>query len=64
MKAKNENLISIDAMMDAEFGKVGTPEREDFRKEAYSYSMGQIIYDARKKEKITQTELAQRIGTK
>ena len=35
MKARNENLTSIDAIMDAEFGKPGTPEREEFRKEAY-----------------------------
>ena len=26
MKARNENLTSIDAIMDAEFGKPGTPE--------------------------------------
>lgn len=43
MKARNENLTSIDAIMDAEFGKPGTPEREEFRKEAYAYCMGQII---------------------
>ena len=36
MKARNENLTSIDAIMDAEFGKPGTPEREEFRKEAYA----------------------------
>ena len=52
MKARNENLTSIDAIMDAEFGKPGTPEREEFRKEAYAYCMGQIICDARKKEKM------------
>ena len=46
MKARNENLTSIDAIMDAEFGKPGTPEREEFRKEAYAYCMGQIIYIA------------------
>ena len=46
MKARNENLTSIDAIMDAEFGKPGTPEREEFRKEAYAYCMGQIICDA------------------
>ncbi len=40
MKARNENLTSIDAIMDAEFGKPGTPEREEFRKEAYAYCMG------------------------
>lgn len=63
MEVRNENLISIDSMMDAEFGKVGTPEREAFRKEAYAYCMGQMICEARKKEKMTQAELAQRIGT-
>ena len=57
MKARNENLTSIDAIMDAEFGKPGTPEREEFR------CMGQIICDARKKEKMTQSELAEKIGT-
>ena len=34
-----------------------------FRKEAYAYCMGQIICDARKKEKMTQSELAEKIGT-
>lgn len=63
MEVKNENLISVDAILDAEFGKVGTPEREAFRKDAYAYCMGQIICDARKKEGITQSELAEKIGT-
>ena len=63
MKARNENLTSIDAIMDAEFGKPGTPEREEFRKEAYAYCMGQLICAARKKEKMTQPELAEKIGT-
>ncbi|MFI3304293.1 MAG: helix-turn-helix transcriptional regulator [Rikenellaceae bacterium] len=59
----NSNLVSIDKIMDAEFGAVGTPEREEFRREAYAYYMGQLICEARKKEKITQSELAQRIGS-
>ncbi|NDV60061.1 helix-turn-helix domain-containing protein [Bacteroides sp. 519] len=63
MKVKNENLVSVDAMLDEKFGKVGTPEREEFRKEAYAYCMGQIIHDARKKEKVTQSELAEMVGT-
>jgi ribosome-binding protein aMBF1 (putative translation factor) len=55
--------MSVDAMMDERYGKVGTPEREAFRKEAYAYCVGQIISDARKREKVTQQELAQRVGT-
>jgi DNA-binding XRE family transcriptional regulator len=59
----NENfLTSIDDIMDAEYGKVGTPERDAFRREAYAYCVGQLVYDARKNEKITQAELASRIG--
>lgn len=38
----NSDIMSVDAMMDERFGKVGTPEREAFRKEAYAYCVGQI----------------------
>jgi len=60
---KANNLSSVDAVMDEKFGRVGTPERENFRKEAYTYCLGQVIHDARKGEKVTQEELAKRIGT-
>lgn len=63
MKAKNSNLISVDDLMNELYGEVGTPEREQFRKEAYAYCMGQVIHDARKNEKVTQEELAKRIGS-
>ena len=63
MNTNDKRLTSVDAMMDDLYGKVGTPERSEFRKEAYAYCMGRIIHDARKSEKITQTELAERIGT-
>ena len=59
---KANNLSSVDAVMDEKFGRVGTPERENFRKEAYSYCLGQVIHDTRKGEKVTQEELAKRIG--
>ena len=56
------NLTSVDAVMDQQFGKIGSAERENFRREAYSYCVGQVIHDVRRKEKITQEELAKRIG--
>ncbi|MDR2859471.1 MAG: helix-turn-helix domain-containing protein [Mediterranea sp.] len=62
MEANDKQLTSIDDIMDARFGEVGTPRRDEFRKEAYTYCMGQVIHDARKKEKVTQKELAERIG--
>jgi DNA-binding XRE family transcriptional regulator len=61
MEAKND-ITDISLEMDNLYGKVGTPEREQFRREAYAYCMGQVILDARKSEKITQAELAERIG--
>jgi hypothetical protein len=37
MKAKKARLTSVDAIMDAKYGKVGTPERKLFREEAQAY---------------------------
>jgi DNA-binding XRE family transcriptional regulator len=55
-------IRSISDEMDRLYGKVDTPEREQFRREAYNYCVGQTIHDIRKSEKITQAELAHRIG--
>lgn len=63
MQTNNSNIHSFDDVLDKMYGAVGTPEREQFRREAYSYCVGEIIHDARKKEKVTQEELAQRVGT-
>lgn len=59
----NPDVGSMDAVIDKLYGKVGTPEREEFRKEAYSYCVGQLISDARKQERMTQAELAEKVGT-
>lgn len=62
MQAKND-IGSFDVILDAKYGKLGTPEREAFHQEAYAFCAGQIISDARKHEKITQKELAEKVGT-
>jgi len=58
----NNDIRDVSAELDALYGKEGTLEREQFRREAYAFYMGQILQDARKSEKITQKELANRIG--
>ena len=63
LKEISKDIYDVDAWMDEQYGKVGSSEREEFRKEAYAYCVGQIIHDARKQEKMTQTELARKIGT-
>ena len=60
----NDNQIrDYDVVLDAEFGQVGSAERMAAEEEAYAFYSGQIIRDARKGEKVTQQELASRIGT-
>lgn len=60
----NDNQIrDYDAVLDAEFGAPGTAERARAEERAYAFYSGQIIRDARKGEKVTQTELANRIGS-
>ena len=62
LKEINKDIYDVDAWMDEEYGRVGSSEREEFRKEAYAYCVGQIICDARKQEKMTQSELAKKVG--
>lgn len=37
---KENGLTNIDELMDSQFGKLGTPERERFREEARTYVNG------------------------
>lgn len=63
MKQRTDNKIrNYSAVLDAKYGKPGTPEREKFEQEADAFFSGQIIRDARKEANLTQEELATRIG--
>lgn len=63
MQERRNDIGSFDAILNEKYGKEGTPEREQFNKEAYAYCVGQIILDARKQERMTQTVLAKKVGT-
>lgn len=63
MIVRESNIISVDEMMDEKFGAVGTESRTEFRKEAYNYCIGHLIADARKQEHMTQSDLAEKIGS-
>ncbi len=62
MQTRND-IGSFDAILNEKYGKVGTPERDAFHREAYAYCVGQIILDARKQERMTQSDLAKKVGT-
>lgn len=59
----NEELFDVSALIDERFGKQDTSERAEAEGKAYAFYTGQIIEDARKKAKISQAELARRIGS-
>lgn len=62
MNKKKFEIHDLSAELEKEFGKPGTPERGEFDEKAYAFYTGQVILDARKNSKITQSELAKRLG--
>jgi ribosome-binding protein aMBF1 (putative translation factor) len=56
-------LFDVDALIDEHLGPEGSESRIKAEEEAYAFYTGKIIEDARKKAKITQAELARRIGS-
>ena len=63
MSEKELKMFDVDAQLDAVFGKEGTPERKAAEDRANAVFTGPIIDVARKKAKMTQEELAKKIGT-
>lgn len=63
MITKDGILTDISEELNNEFGKEGTPERAKFDEEAYAFYTGQILLQARKEVKMTQSELAKRINS-
>lgn len=63
METNNHKIVDYDAVLDAKFGKEGTPERKAAEERANAFFTGLIIEEARKKAKMTQADLAEKIGT-
>lgn len=57
-------LIKAKDIIAKKYGEDGTESREQFREEAFSYYFGEILKNRRKELKLSQKELAERIGKK
>ncbi|MBD5358322.1 MAG: helix-turn-helix transcriptional regulator [Bacteroides sp.] len=62
MQTNNHEIRDYDAVLDAKFGKSGSPEREEALDEARAFYTGQILHDARKEVKMTQSQLAEKVN--
>ena len=58
-EAKNFNEL-----LAAEYGKIGTPNRDDFENKAQYFVISETLKDARLKARMTQEQLATKVGTK
>ena len=62
MQTNDHQIRNYDLVLDAKFGRPGTAEREKALDEARSYYTGQLLHDARKEMKMTQSQLAQKVN--
>ena len=63
MEKLSKNLTSWDAHLDKKYGKIGTATREKYEQEFESFKIGVLIQEARKKQHLTQGQLAEKVGT-
>lgn len=58
------NCTTLDELLDVQYGKVGTPERDEFDKETQVFCLAATLKEERLRAGLTQEQLAERIGTK
>lgn len=59
-----KNAKNFDELLDIKYGKIGTEIRDDFEEKAQYYVISEMLKDARKEAKMTQEQLADKVGTK
>ena len=68
MDKKKEDAIractTFDELLDVEYGKLGTPERDKFEAEAEAFCLAECLKEQRRLAGLTQEQLANKIGTK
>jgi DNA-binding XRE family transcriptional regulator len=64
---KNEkirNAKNFEELLDVEYGVIGSEKRDDFEKKAQYFIISEALKEARREAKMTQEQLATKIGTK
>ena len=60
--SKKNDIYDVSAELAREFGEIGTQSRAEATAKAWEEYNAQILLDARKNARLTQAELAKRIG--
>jgi len=64
MENKDKNITTFSSHLDKRYGKTGSKERTEFEIKAKSFAIGELIKEERKLAKLTQEQLADKIGAK
>lgn len=59
-----KKATTFDELLDAEYGVIGTPERNKFEADAAAFCLAETLKEERLRAGLTQQQLAERIGTK
>jgi DNA-binding XRE family transcriptional regulator len=62
MQTNDHKVRNYSAVLEAEYGAHGTPKRAEFDEEAYAFYTSRVLLDARREARLTQRELAGRLG--
>ena len=63
-KEQIKNARSFDELLDVKYGKAGSKGRDKFEKKAQYFVISEMLKEARKEAKLTQEQLAEKVGTK
>ena len=64
MATKKKNTITFDEHLTRRYGKRGTSKRTEFEIKAKAFLIGEVIKEERHFAKLTQEQLAEKIGAK
>jgi HTH-type transcriptional regulator / antitoxin HipB len=63
-RRKLEETKTFNELLDIKYGKIGNKKRDKFEEKAQYFIISELLREARYEAKLTQEELAQKIGTK
>ena len=63
MSNENNNITTLNQILDKKYGELGQPKREEWEQQFESFRLGVLLEEARNKMGLTQEQLAVKCGT-